>query len=144
VPAGTNLTFTVFATGTQPLNYQWFFNDLPITGVTGTNLFLTLAQPTNSGRYSTLATNLVGTNYADIVNLSVIAPPTVLSALFNSANQIQISWPTGAVAYALYSSSNLSPAIWIPVIPAPIISNGQFQVIIPPTNSQQFFRLSQP
>jgi hypothetical protein len=36
VPAGTNVTFSVTASGTPPLSYQWQFDGTNITGATGT------------------------------------------------------------------------------------------------------------
>src|SRR3954471_5356732 len=36
VPAGTNVTFMVSASGPLPLSYQWQFNGTPISGATGT------------------------------------------------------------------------------------------------------------
>ncbi len=106
---------------------------------------LSLVQPTNAGLYSMLAANFAGTNYASLLNLSVLVPPPpVLTATHIAANQLYLAWPTGAVNYTLYSSSNLLPAVWIPVVPAPAISNGLFRAIISPTNSQPYYRLSQP
>ncbi len=60
VDAGATATFTVTATGTAPLAYQWRFNDANLAGKTSTNLVLANAQLTNAGNYSVVVTNDIG------------------------------------------------------------------------------------
>jgi hypothetical protein len=57
---GANVTFSVVATGTATLRYQWYFNGAPIAGRTSTTLQLTSVQLTNTGNYSVLVTNAYG------------------------------------------------------------------------------------
>ena len=145
VPAGTNLLLTATATGTTPITWQWYYNDVAVIGATGTNLSLTYLQPTNSGRYSMLATNIMGYDYQDVVNLTVLAPsPAALSLTLASVDQMTFNWPSNGLAYTLYSTTNLEPAVWVPVDVAPTFSGGTFQIIINRSNAQQFYRLSQP
>jgi|GEM_PF-1771143 len=59
VPAGTNLTLSVAATGDAPLSYQWFFNGSLMPGRTASALSLNNAQPTQTGLYSVVVTNSV-------------------------------------------------------------------------------------
>jgi plastocyanin len=47
VSAGANVTFTVVATGTAPLTFQWRFNGTNITGETGSSLLLRNVQTNN-------------------------------------------------------------------------------------------------
>src|SRR6266853_1343603 len=58
--AGTTATFSVGATGTEPLHYQWQFNQLDLPGKTGTSLILANAQLTNAGEYAIVVTNVAG------------------------------------------------------------------------------------
>jgi hypothetical protein len=52
VPAGNDFTFTVVATGTPPLGYQWFFNGTMVDGATNHNLTLTNVQGGAAGVYA--------------------------------------------------------------------------------------------
>ncbi|HXT13639.1 MAG TPA: immunoglobulin domain-containing protein [Candidatus Angelobacter sp.] len=52
VPVGNDYNFTVVATGTPPLSYQWFFNGANIEGATNQNLALTNVQSAAAGVYT--------------------------------------------------------------------------------------------
>jgi len=49
VSVGSNVLFSVTATGTEPLGYQWRFNTADIAGATGSTYTLNNAQTTNAG-----------------------------------------------------------------------------------------------
>ena len=55
-----NASFTVAATGTPPLFYQWRFNGSAISTATNTSLTITNAQATNAGTYSVVVFNSAG------------------------------------------------------------------------------------
>jgi len=58
---GQNATFTVTATGSDSLYYQWRFNTTNILSwATGATLILTNAQRVNEGSYSVVVTNAYG------------------------------------------------------------------------------------
>ncbi|HWC59135.1 MAG TPA: immunoglobulin domain-containing protein [Verrucomicrobiae bacterium] len=61
VPAGNDFNFTVVATGTPPLGYQWFFNGTNIDGATNQNLTLTNVQSVAAGVYSVRVQDLSST-----------------------------------------------------------------------------------
>jgi len=52
VPCGTNVTFSLNATGAVACTYQWLFNDLPLPDATNATLELTSVQTLQSGAYS--------------------------------------------------------------------------------------------
>ena len=59
---GQNISFTVFAGGSAPVTYQWYFNtNTPIANATNTVLTVTSVQSTNVGTYSIIVSNSVGT-----------------------------------------------------------------------------------
>jgi uncharacterized repeat protein (TIGR03806 family) len=78
VAAGSNVTFTVQATGTTPLTYQWLFNGVNISGATASSYLLNNAQTNNAGAYSVLVTNVAGNVTSANAMLTVNLPPTVL------------------------------------------------------------------
>jgi sugar lactone lactonase YvrE len=52
VNAGQGVTFSVTATGSGALAYQWLKNDAPIAGATGTSYAIASAQPADAGNYA--------------------------------------------------------------------------------------------
>jgi endonuclease/exonuclease/phosphatase family metal-dependent hydrolase len=78
VSPGSNATFTVTATGTAPLSYQWLFNSNTISGATTNPFTLNNAQTTNAGNYFVLITNLYGSVTSSIAVLTVSnTPPSI-------------------------------------------------------------------
>ena len=76
VTAGTNVSFTVAATGTAPLNYQWRFNGANIVGATSATLTLTSVTTGQSGSYSCVVTNAGGSATSAEAVLTVNAAVT--------------------------------------------------------------------
>jgi hypothetical protein len=60
VRANSSVTFSVGAYGTPPLAYQWQLNGTNLLNKTNTFLNLSGVQPTNSGTYSVIITNVYG------------------------------------------------------------------------------------
>src|SRR5207244_2943307 len=60
VPPGSNVLFTVAASGAAPLSYQWRFNGTNIGGATLTSYTRTNAQLTDAGSYTAVVTNTSG------------------------------------------------------------------------------------
>ena len=73
---GTTASFSVSATGTVPLSYQWSFNGSEIIGATNATLSLADAQFSQSGNYSVLVTNPYGSTNSAAALLTVSALPT--------------------------------------------------------------------
>jgi Lamin Tail Domain/CotH kinase protein/Bacterial Ig domain/Concanavalin A-like lectin/glucanases superfamily/Immunoglobulin domain len=78
VPAGTNVVFSVTATGPN-LHYQWQFNGANLTGATGPILSLGNVQPSSSGTYRALVFNAAGSDVSATAGLSVANPPVIIS-----------------------------------------------------------------
>src|SRR5205823_1727474 len=60
VRAGQSTAFSVTATGTPKLRYQWRLNGIPIAGATSSDLAIAFADVTNAGAYVVLVTNFYG------------------------------------------------------------------------------------
>ena len=77
---GTDATFTVTASGTMPLAYQWqwgvsgYFYDR--TDCTNTTLVLTNVGSSDALDYRVTVTNVDGAITSDVATLTVIVPPT--------------------------------------------------------------------
>jgi hypothetical protein len=57
---GGDASFSVTATGDEPLNYQWFFSGAALALQTNSTLQITNAQPENAGVYCVAISNAVG------------------------------------------------------------------------------------
>jgi len=78
--AGSSLSFTVVATGTGPLGYQWFINTNSLIGG-ATSAALTLTNVQASASYDVVITNAHGSITSSLARLIVIPDaPTDLSA----------------------------------------------------------------
>jgi len=77
VDVGDNVLFSVAATGTAPLNYQWRFGNADIVGQTAATLNLASAQPTDAGAYTVVVSNIAGAVTSSVATLTVIAPPDI-------------------------------------------------------------------
>jgi hypothetical protein len=76
---GETVILAVTATGTAPLSYQWWLDETnAVPGATTNVLVISNAQTTNSGSYSVVITNLLGsaTSSNAIVTVTNI-PPTI-------------------------------------------------------------------
>lgn len=85
VNAGGTATFTVAASGTAPLSYQWRQNGNAISGnasATTATLTLTGVTPTTAGDYSCVVSNSGGSDVSAAATLTVIviSPPTITAS----------------------------------------------------------------
>jgi len=82
----SNAAFSVTATGTAPLNYQWWFNTTnALVGGTNSSLSLTNVQTTNAGNYSVVITNLAGSVTSAVASLTVRVPVSITTQPTNQA-----------------------------------------------------------
>ena len=78
--AETNVIFTVVVSGAAPFNYQWRFNGTNLaeggqfSGTTTSTLAINYVLPANSGSYSAVVTNEVGSATSAAAILTVITP----------------------------------------------------------------------
>jgi len=71
--AGSPVSFTVGASGTAPLSYQWLLGGVPIAGATSPTIAMLAVQPANAGIYSVVATNPAGSSTSTGALLTVTA-----------------------------------------------------------------------
>ncbi len=84
VTAGQTATFTVVATGTAPLSYQWQKNGVAIGGATAasyTTPATTLAD--NGSQFIVVVSNTAGSATSNAATLTVNAPPSITSQPVN-------------------------------------------------------------
>ncbi len=76
VPAGTNVAFNVTAAGSAPLTYQWHFNGAPLSNATNGQFALNNVQPAQSGDYTVVVANQIGSVTSQVATLTVTVPST--------------------------------------------------------------------
>lgn len=69
--AGQSVTLVAVASGSEPLAYQWFFNNSPFPGGTGPTLQIANVQAQHAGQYYLRVTNLVGTAFSATATLTL-------------------------------------------------------------------------
>jgi len=79
VVAGSNAVFSVSATGSRPLAYQWQFNGLDIPGATTPTLVRSNVQPADAGSYSVRISNRAGVVWSSNATLVVLVRPSIVS-----------------------------------------------------------------
>ena len=72
---GQSVTFSVTATGTAPLNYQWNKNGNPINGATASSYNIASVQVADAATYTATISNIAGTVTSAAAALSVTVTP---------------------------------------------------------------------
>jgi len=72
---GSNVTFTVLASGTAPIAIQWRSNTVPILGATGSSLVLNNVQTNFEASYDAVLTNVVNSVTSSVATLTVNFAP---------------------------------------------------------------------
>jgi hypothetical protein len=74
---GNDASFSVAATGTAPLTFQWQFNGGAISGATNNSFTVANVQPEKAGYYSVLVMNSAGSALSSNALLSLLDSPYV-------------------------------------------------------------------
>jgi glucose/arabinose dehydrogenase len=90
VAAGQSASFTVTASGTAPLAYQWQRNGVNIAGATSPTYTLTTAATDNGAAFRAVVSNAAG---------SVTSNPATLTVLTNAAPTGTITAPSNGTSY---------------------------------------------
>lgn len=91
VAAGGTASFTIIASGTSPLSFQWKFNGTNLAGASASAFSIPNVQSNNAGQYSVAVTNAYGVALSSNATLTVLisnAPPTITTQpLSQTVNQ---------------------------------------------------------
>ena len=117
VALGGNTAFSVDATGSDILSYQWFFNSNSVAGATNATLALTNAQPALAGPYFVIVTNTSGAATSSVATLSIPGVPVSLASGAQYSNgqfTFQISGLTGQGPVVIQSSTDF--VNWVSIL----------------------------
>jgi Immunoglobulin domain/Immunoglobulin I-set domain len=144
VNVGQTASFSVVASGTGPLTYQWSKNGTPIAGATSTTYTTPAAVSGDSGSHFTVTvTNASGTVTSSPATLTVNTPPTIttqpasqtvtvgqtatFSVVATGTAPLTYQWSKGGVAIAGATSSTYTT-------PATVIGNNNSQYTVTVSN----------
>ncbi|MCX8157379.1 MAG: immunoglobulin domain-containing protein [Verrucomicrobiae bacterium] len=137
VASGGSASFSVTASGTAPLRYQWYHlrtsqtNWLPVTGGTNATLSLTNVQAGDAGSLRVVVANPAASVTSAVATLTVEAPLRFAtggaSSYSNGVFRLNISGKAGQM-FIIQASTNLST--WIP-ISTNLATGGQVQFADP-------------
>ena len=71
INVGSDYTFNVSATGTEPLGYQWYKNGSVVTGETNTTYTIVSASLNDGGNYNVVVSNAGGIATSNSVTLTI-------------------------------------------------------------------------
>jgi hypothetical protein len=148
VNEGDPAKFTLIATGTDPLTYQWFLGTNLLVGETLPTLSILSSGLTNAGSYTVTVSNLAG-QISSLPALLTVIPKTVVVPTFTNSSPnlsfdfIQFEFPVQArVAYVVEATTNLELTnSWTVITNVPAqaaLSNAIISV--PTTGASSFFR----
>ena len=108
INAGSNAAFSVAATGTGPLTYQWLFNCINIAGATNFSYSVTNAQFSDWGSYSVIVTDTTGSTTSSNAVLTINTGPFITAQPTDQVVPVgqTATFTVGAVGH---------PAAWLPV-----------------------------
>ena len=84
----TTATFSVTASGTAPLAYQWRFYGTNLSGQISTTLSRANVRTNDAGPYTVVVTNMAGSLTSQVATLTVLVPPTIASQPQSRTNML--------------------------------------------------------
>jgi len=87
VTAGANVSFTVAASGTPPLSYQWRLGGVNISGATSATLDLASVTTSQAGSYTCVVTNVAGSATSSAATFTVTALPVAPTITLQPTSQ---------------------------------------------------------
>jgi hypothetical protein len=106
VTNGSTANFSVVASGSAPLSFQWKLNGTELAGATTSSLAITNAQASNQGDYTVVVSNSVGSVSSAAGHLTV---QTASTGPFQFANW-QVA--NGILSFDVSSPSQTNVVLW--------------------------------
>lgn len=149
VTAGAPVTFTVEASGTPPLRYQWRKDGADLPGATGATLSLANAQSAHAGSYTVVVSNAGGsiTSHPATLTVNPVGPPPGVATRTLPAGyvpgtkfavQIELTPGNGVTAYGVEDQPPLGWAV------SDISDGGEFDAQNRKVKWDPFFTSSNP
>ncbi|HZV88358.1 MAG TPA: hypothetical protein VFF95_12470 [Candidatus Binatus sp.] len=109
VTAGQTASFSVAATGTAPLRYQWRKNGVAMNGATSFSYTTPVATSSDNGtQFTVLVSNTVGSVTSNAVTLTVNVAPVAPAIITQPASQTVTAGQTASFSVAAAGATPLS------------------------------------
>lgn len=115
VGVGGPAVFTVTATGSTPMNYQWYLNGSVIGGANDASFSIPATTAAWLGSYQVQVWNIAGTNWSATAGLW-------LDALKMYAG-VNVYGPAGSNCVVQYATNLTAPVTWTPLQSVTIVTN---------------------
>jgi len=110
VASGSNVSFTVAASGSPVPTFQWKKDDVTIVGATSTTLTLNGVTSADAGSYTVVATNSVGSTTSSAASLTVAAAvPTGVAPTITTQPAGQVVNLGGTATFSVVASGSPVP-----------------------------------
>jgi len=104
---GTTASFSVAASGSGPLTYQWRLNGVNVAALTNATILLANIQPGISGNYTVFISNPAGSVLSSAATLIAAPVPTILQQ-----PQSQVSSPGGTATFSVLTTGTQLTYQW--------------------------------
>jgi len=141
VTDGQSATFHVEATSTLPLQYQWSFKGINLTGETNATLTIHGVNATNAGPYGVAVSAGIRRIRSQPAWLTVV--PTI--QVERAGAQVKLSWPMSGAEYWLEEADGAAQPFRTAF--ENLVTNqatGKIEVALSSSGQARFFRLWQP
>ena len=115
VGLGGPATFCVTATGSAPLNYQWYLNGSAVGGANGACFTIPNTSPAWLGSYQVQVWNIAGTNWS--------APAGLWLDALKMYAGVNVYGPAGSNCVVQYATNLTAPVTWMPLQSVTIVTN---------------------
>ena len=78
VDEGSSVTFSVTATGAEPLNYQWYKNGFILSATNEKHYTIASVSESDAGQYFVIVSNSAGSVVSELASLVVTVPPVIV------------------------------------------------------------------
>jgi hypothetical protein len=137
---GSSATFSVVATGTATLNYQWYKGESPIADESSSTFTISAVSSSDAGSYKVVVSNGQGSATSNVATLMVVIPLTFTRQIDASPNaivgarvffRVAVSG-SGPITYAWYKNGtpieNASAAIY-DISDVQVLDAGSYTVV---------------